>query len=635
LFFYTFVADLSLSYNMTFPPQRFVVTRRIAQFVERLEDRRVLAGAWHNADLPCDVDASELVTSVDALSVINELNRSGARSLTSTIPSEADKYFDVSGDDTLSAIDALLIINALNRTGPVPTLAVSVAASDDPNFNGIVLGEQIHLSGQTIPHARIRLHQLDENGQTAQQVWQGKSDSNGVFQHVVSVAPGLNAFTIEVRDELGRKVSVNKSWFRGDVVVDWNATMLNAIRDWTGISNDPYPGRIVPSQPPVAAKNLAMLHLAMFDAANAVEGRFSPYLADLPRDGDASQIAALATAAHRVVSQLYSDRDELPVWDATLAASLAQVPDGEAKTRGIQVGETVAARLLAARANDGARSPSRYTTSSLPGHWNRTAPDFTPPLLPQWPGVTPFAIGDIAAIRPTEPPALDSPEYAIAVDEVMRLGKLDSQERSSEQTEIAKFWADGAGTATPPGHWNRIATNVIMTDGRNLLDHARTLALLNLALADAGIASWDAKYQYDLWRPIDAIRRAAEDGNDATIPDASWSPFLKTPAFPSYVSGHSTFSAAAATVLTHLYGDNLSFTSSTDPQSGLTQRPLAPELITTRKFSNFWQAAEEAGVSRIYGGIHYAFDNISGLQLGRVVGDAVHSNWLQEITPGH
>lgn len=172
-----------------------------------------------------------------------------------------------------------------------------------------------------------------------------------------------------------------------------------------------------------------------------------------------------------------------------------------------------------------------------------------------------------------------------------------------------------------------------MTDGRGLLEHARTLALLNLALADAGIAAWDSKYQYDLWRPIDAIRRAGEDGNDATLPDASWSPFLKTPAFPSYVSGHSTFSAAAATVLTHVYGDDLSFASTTDPQSGLTQRPLASNLIATRHFASFWQAAQEAGISRIYGGIHYAFDNTAGLELGQTIGEAVIDNWLQQVPP--
>ncbi len=596
--------------------------------VERLERRDLLVGGWRNLDLPCDVDLSELVTAADALVVINALNAGGPRGLSELPLLEGDGMIDVSGDGWLTPVDALLVINALNRAGMAPTVAASAAASDDPNFNGIVLGDKVRLSGQTSPGSRVQLRRLDSAGVPTQLIWQGESDSAGRFQQVLVLAPGANRFAVDVRDELGRKATVSKAWFRGDVVADWNATVLNAIRDWTGLSNDPYPGRIVPSQPPVAAWNLAMVHVAMFDAANAVEGRFAPYLTDLPRDAGASETAALATAAHRVASRLYSDRDELPVWDATLAASLSQVPDGDPKTRGIQLGETVAARLLAARENDGSKAPTSYTPSPVPGHWNRTSPDFTPPLLPQWPGVTPFAVGEITRFRPAAPPSLDSVEYAAAVDEVMRFGKLDSDERSAEQTEIAKFWADGAGTATPPGHWNRIATNVIMTDGRDLLDHARTLALLNLALADAGIAAWDAKYHYDTWRPIDAIRRAAEDSNALTVADVTWSPLLKTPAFPSFVSGHSTFSAAAATVLTHLYGDRVSFMSTTDPQSGLTQRPLAPELIVTRSFTSFWQAAEEAGRSRIYGGIHYAFDNTAGLELGRAISETVVNSRL-------
>lgn len=613
--------------------RHMVLARRDCRRVECLEPRRVLVSSWQNSDLAFDVDASELVTPVDSLIVINHINQGGSRSLTYTAPSDSDAYLDVSGDGFLSPLDALLIINALNKSGSAPTIAASAVASDDPNFNGILLSEQLHLSGQTTANSRVRLRRLDEAGQATKLAWQGTSDSEGRFQHVLAVGPGLNAFAIEVRDELGRKTSVNKAVYLGDIVADWNATVLNAIRDWTGVSNDPYPNRIVPSPPPVAAKNLAMVHLAMFDAGNGVEGRFAPYLSGLPQDAGASSVAAMATAAHRVASQLYSDRDELPVWDATLAASLAQVPECDAKTRGIRLGEEVATRLLSLRANDGSRAVSSYSPSSAPGHWNRPSPDFTPPLVPQWRGVTPFALNEVATYRPPAPPTLESPEYVAAVDEVMRLGKLGSSERTAEQTEIAKFWSDGAGTATPPGHWNRIATDLLMTDGRDLLDHARTLALLNLALADAAIAAWDAKYQYDLWRPADAIRRAAEDGNPATMPDSEWSPLLKTPAFPSYVSGHSTFSAAAATVLTSIYGGDKAFSSSTDPQSGLTQRPLAPELITTRSYTSFWHAAEEAGRSRIYGGIHYAFDNTAGLELGREVGEAVIGSWLQERTP--
>jgi hypothetical protein len=371
----------------------------------------------------------------------------------------------------------------------------------------------------------------------------------------------------------------------------------------------------------------------MFDAANAVLGHYESYLPDLPRDPLASPTAALASAAHRVAVALYPDRDEVPVFDATLALSLATVPDGEAKSRGIQLGELVAQRMLDARALDGSSSIGSYQPSGQTGRWNRTFPDFIPPELPHWGKVKPFALTDVRSIEVQDPPPLTSAEYAAAVDEVMRLGRRDSEVRTADQTEIAVFWADGPGTATPPGNWNRIAQSVSMSRDGSLLDNARTYALLNLALADSAIAAWHVKYTQDFWRPIDAIRRGDEDGNPTKVQDATWAPLLKTPAHPSYVSGHSTFSGAAATVLTHLFGDQISFSSTTDPQSGLTQRPLASELIVTRHFSSFWQAAEEAGVSRIYGGIHYSFDNASGLSLGRLVGESVVASMLQPIAP--
>ena len=600
---------------------------------ERLERRDLLAAAWQNPDLPCDVDASNLVTPIDALVVVNSLNRDGARVLAPVKPAPTEPFLDVDGDNHLTALDALLIVNALNRSQRPSTLTASLRPQDDPNFNGIVLGEQVQVTVQTAPRSRVIVRQEAEPAGSGPIVALGNSDSQGAFRTVLSLVTGANLFSIEARDELGRRSTLTRSWQRGDLVADWNATMLNAIRDWTTLSDDPYPRRIVPSRPGQAARNLAMVHVAMFDAINAVEGRYTPYFPDLPRDEQASPLAALATAAHRVAASLYSDRDELPVWDATLQASLDLVPDGEAKTRGIQLGEQVAQRMLAARASDGSLLPSHYVPSDLPGRWNRTAPDLTPPELPQWARVTPFALADATAFRPAPPPDLGSPQYAAAVDEVLRLGRIDSTERTPEQTELVTFWANGPGTATPPGHWNRIATDLLMTDGRDLLDHARTLALLNLALADAAITAWDAKYQYDLWRPLHAIRRASEDGNDATLTDSNWLPLLKTPAHPSYVSGHSTFSAAAATVLTELFGDQVTFTSTTDPLSGLTQRPLAPELIVTRQFTSFWQAAEQAGLSRIYGGIHYAFDNTAGMQLGKAVGEAVIGHWLQPTAP--
>ena len=296
------------------------------------------------------------------------------------------------------------------------------------------------------------------------------------------------------------------------------------------------------------------------------------------------------------------------------------VPNGEAKTQGIALGKQAAVAMLAMRANDLRDAVSNYTPVDVPGRWNRTAPDGLPPLLPQWPNLKPFVLTSGSQFRPEAPPSLSSTEYAAAVDQVMSLGSVNSATRTPEQTQIAIFWADGGGTATPPGHWNRIATDVLLASNSSLLENARTMALLNLAMADAGIASWDAKYVYDLWRPIDAIREADQDGNASTVADPSWTPLLKTPPFPAYTSGHSTFSGAAAAVLTALLGDNVSFTSSVDPQNAPSQRPLAEDQLFSRQFSSFHQAASEAGLSRIYGGIHYHFDNVAGIEAGGDIG---------------
>lgn len=269
-----------------------------------------------------------------------------------------------------------------------------------------------------------------------------------------------------------------------------------------------------------------------------------------------------------------------------------------------------------------------YASGTEPGDWNRTFPGYLPPTAPQWPNVTPFAMASPSQFRPPAPPALDSVEYAAAVDEVMRLGRFDSAARTADQTEIALFWADGGGTFTPPGHWNQIAADVALAHGNTFAENARLFALLNVALADAGIAVWDAKYAYDLWRPIDAIRRADEDGNAATVADPTWIPLVITPPFPSYTSGHSTFSGAAEPVLSNLFEPGVYFTSRADGHVSFAQRRLADDRVVTRSFHSFAQAAEEASHSRIYGGIHFDFDSAAGLTAGRALGSHVVANFL-------
>ena len=595
--------------------------------VENLEPRLNLSAGWQNLGLPCDVNDSGVVTALDAHILINEINRVSSRQLTVLPRSPGSPFWDVNGDDSLSPIDALVVINALNQFSHPLGLTVNVSPEDDKNGNGVLVQPMVSLVGQAAAGSRISIRVDNLAGSAAFDTFD--INSSGLFRQQVTLSKGVNEIHTEARDELGRTTSNLLTLVKGDAVTDWNAAVLNVVRDWTTISNDPYPGRIVAAQPPLVARNLAMIHAAMFDAANGFDRTYQPYLTFEPSPEGASQIAAIASAGYTVATALYADVDELAVWRATLDESLASEGDLVAAIRGIAYGNLVGLRMLAERQHDGLRNASSYVPSGQVGEWRRTFPDYLPPLLPQWPTLKPFAIDSVSSYRPSAPPLLSSDEYAAAVDQVAVLGALVGSERTEDQTQSALFWADGGGTATPPGHWNRIASSILAESSGALLESARVLALLNLALADAGIAAWDAKYAYDMWRPIDAIREADGDGNALTASIDGWLPLLKTPPFPTYTSGHSTFSGAAAAVLTSIYGDSFAFESTSDAHTGYSQRPLASDLVTSRSFSSFDQAATEAGMSRIYGGIHFDFDNTAGLAVGKSVGFYVVENWLR------
>src|SRR5213078_1045247 len=274
-------------------------------------------------------------------------------------------------------------------------------------------------------------------------------------------------------------------------------------------------------------------------------------------------------------------------FDALHAAILAAIPDGPQKVAGIVWGEFVANQILAARANDGSDAIVPPPGGSGPGVWVPTPPAFLPYLLPQWGFVAPFAMSGSSQFRPPGPPSLDSERYATDYNEVKELGAAVGSTRTEDQTEIALFWADGAGTETPPGHWNSIAQIIADARGNTLEENARLFALMNIAMADAAICAWDAKYTFNFWRPVTAIRNSDLDGNAATDPDPAWTSFIVTPPFPDYVSGHSTFSGAASAVLAMFYGtDNISFTTGSDFLPGVQ-----------RNFNSFSAAADEAAVS--------------------------------------
>ena len=392
---------------------------------------------------------------------------------------------------------------------------------------------------------------------------------------------------------------------RADVVLEWNEVTLQVIR-----RNN--------TTPPMAARTLAMVHGAIYDAVNSVDRTHQPLRVYVPDMPGASTAAAAAEAAFRVLLNLYPN--ERANMEATIAASLSAISDGPAKSDGIRLGDMVATRMIAWRSNDNSSAGYTYRPGTRIGDWQPTPPGFKPALLPQWPYVAPFGIPSAASFRPGLPPALNTSEYARDVREVQTLGSAQSLTRTAEQTDIALFWADGVGTVTPPGHWNRIAQAVAYSANTSTSDNARLFALLNVALMDASIVCWDAKFTCNLWRPVTAIQRADVDGNDQTEKDENWLPLLETPPFPTCSSGHSTFSGAAAQVLALFFKkDEIRFVDSSEGSSN------------RREFASFSQAAEEAGRSRIYGGIHFEFDNQAGLTSGRAVGRYIFDNLFQRL----
>lgn len=399
----------------------------------------------------------------------------------------------------------------------------------------------------------------------------------GAYYLIVDIDP---AKTIAESNDTNNAAHQRVSASGTDVVLDWNATILNAIV-------------ATQSSPPVASRNMAIMHAAIYDAVNTKTSQ------------PVSREAAVAAAAYRVLLNLYPT--EAPVLKEQLDMSLAEIANGQSKTKGLALGRSVADSILAKRSTDGSGAPSSYTPRTDPGHWQPTSA--APALLPQWGSITPFTLQSGAQFRPGGPPALNSAEYAADVNQIQAVGSANSTVRTPDQTETALFWADGARTFTPPGHWNLVAEQLAVNKKNTLAENASLFALLDCAEADAGIVAWDAKYTYDLWRPVTAIHRASEDGNNATIADPNWTPLIATPPFPEYVSGHSTFSGAASRVLASVFGDNTSFDTTSIGLPGVV-----------RSFTSFTQAADEAGMSRVYGGIHFGSANRDGLAMGRAVG---------------
>ena len=387
---------------------------------------------------------------------------------------------------------------------------------------------------------------------------------------------------------------------RADVVTDWNLTTLQAAA--------------VAGVPQRQQRVAAMVHAAMHDAVNSVEPRYEAYAVHVSPSGEASIEAAAVQAAYGVLIRLLPGQAAL--LDGARSASLSQIPDGPAKEEGLAVGEAVAGQIVALRSTDGSDVDGTYTFGSGPGEYQRTPPTFGNPAVPAFRFVRPFVLRRGDQFRAEGPPSLDSDEWAADFNETKRLGRVDSAERTAEQTEIALCGAEGSLPM-----WNRVARSVSAQKHTGLAENARLFALLNLAMVDANIACWDSKYTYRFWRPVTAIPLADADGNDATEADPAWTPLRPTPLHPEYPSAHACVSNAAAKVLTSFFGKHIAFGTATS---------TCPAGVV-RSYDSFQDLADEVGDSRIYIGFHFRSSIRDGAHLGRQVGHWTFQRSLQPV----
>lgn len=392
-----------------------------------------------------------------------------------------------------------------------------------------------------------------------------------------------------------------------DPVLDWN---LAALRTTAA----------APFNPPLEARNLAVVHAAMFDAANAFEHEFRAYAVQLRAPAGASLEAAVTAAAHRTLVGLYPE--QAAALDALATESLGQLPPGPGRDAGVALGIEVAARLLALRASDGAAEAvvAPRTPGLGPGAWIPTPPAFRPALDPGWGTVAPFLLRTASQFRPGPPPALTSRQYTADFLEVRDVGSAASTTRTADQTALARLWV-----STAPQVWNPVARQLITADGLGRARAARALALVHLANADAFIAGWDAKYIYGQWRPVTAIRAGDTDGNPRTPADGAWTPLLATPPFPDYPAAHAICAGAWEVVLERLFGPTpgipLELSSATAPG-------VVVHASSTREIAR--------GVldARVWGGVHWRTSVDEGWRMGRRIGRLAVQRFLRPVAAG-
>src|SRR5215510_2884744 len=383
-----------------------------------------------------------------------------------------------------------------------------------------------------------------------------------------------------------------------NVITDWDEKGIAAITPMASTGGTYMAQRI-----------MGMVHAAMFDAVNSIERRYQPYLVLLPADPATSKEAAAAAAAAAVLATI--DSKMAAEMKVAVATYLASISDGTAKSDGVRLGEAAAAKVLEARANDGSDAPDAYRPRTTPGVYVPTAIT----LYSMWPNLKPFAIAKGSQFRPGPPLSLESKEWAIDFNEIKDYGGQTSAKRTPQQTETARFWLIG-----PPIAYHPFVRQLVTAKQLSVIDSARFMALVALGLNDAIIALLDAKYHYNFWRPITAIRNGDMDGNPATEREATWQPLANTPMHPEYPCAHCTQSGSVAGVVKAVFG------TLDIPEIAMTS-PTAPGV--THRWTNMTAFTDEVANARIWAGFHYRFSTRIGTGMGLAIGDYVAKSVMQ------
>jgi hypothetical protein len=390
-----------------------------------------------------------------------------------------------------------------------------------------------------------------------------------------------------------------------NVITDWDEKALVVVTPMASLGG---------TSPYMAQRMMGIVHAAMFDAVNSIERRYRPYLVQLPADPTTSKEAAAAAAAAAVLATI--DPTTADKMKVTIATYLASIPDGLAKSDGVKLGEAVAARVVAARINDGSDAPDDYRPRTAPGVYVPTAIT----LSSMWPNMKPFAIATPSQFRPVPPILLESKEWATDYNELKDYGGRDSAKRTAQQTEIARFWLVG-----PPVAYHPFARELVIAKQMSVVDSARFMTLVAVGINDAIIAVLDAKYHYNFWRPITAIRNGDTDGNPATDREATWQPIADTPMHPEYPCSHCAQAGAVAGVVKAVLG------TEDIPEIAMTS-PTAPGV--TRRWTNMTAFTDEVANARIWAGFHYRFSTRVGTDMGHQIGESVVKSVMQPAVAG-